>query len=180
MQESNDVAQKRSKAVTFWGVMFIMFGTFSILTMIKYPTPFSANKVLIVVQAVGSLAAGVFLLQLKDFARKLVLGLAVLSIGSTIILMPEQIKFIQTLEPTYKEQLSKGFEESRNKVKQQTKPEFQKEALDKIAKEEDAASKFLPLFLKFSVIFSVVCGFIFNIFLIIFFLRPKVKSQFSN
>lgn len=180
MQELEQVSQKRSKGVLIFAIVFIMFGVFSSISLIKYPTPVSINKLIFVLQTLCYLVTGIFILQLKDFARKLAIYLAIFSMAGSIILLPKQLQYLKTVEPIYQEQIENSFAEKRKHITETTSPKNLDAALNKLDTEHDASYKLMPKLMSFMVFFSVFMAIVFNSLVIFFFLRPKVKSQFET
>lgn len=73
----------------------------------------------------------------------------------------------------------KNYEQERQ-VTMQYKPEYQKQALERIEKNEELTKKTFPVFMKVMfVIFFWIPLFVFNLIPVYFLTRPKIKEQFE-
>lgn len=163
---------KRSKGVTFWGWVFIVSGALGLLGVIK---PLQTIKFYgigifyfgLILSAVN-LICGIFILKLKENARKTVIILGVVS----ILLIPIYLKLIfKQLNFEY------YYNKKRQVIVEQIKPEYQQKALENLEKVRKVNDKALP------IIFVLLFGMpllIIELLPIYFFTRPKVKEQFNR
>jgi xanthosine utilization system XapX-like protein len=162
---------KRSKGVTFWAWFFIVTSLLGLLGMIDAQQQIRDFGVVFFLSGLLSIGAylicGMYLLKLKEPARKAVIILGLIN----ILLMPYFLMKIGK---------AANFDDYSAKKKQMilqtVKPEYQQAALENIGKENEAGKK---------VIFwgiMIVLGLPFLALEIIpmyFFTRPKVKEQFN-
>ena len=170
------MSHKRSKGVTFWAWFLIVTSIYGIFITIQHPARISFDVVLGDVTAVADLACGIFLLQLKEAARKATVFLCFLNILLCPISVIKATRNIPAVEGSIK--WNDAYTKEANRIKEQMKPEYQQEALAKLEKNEEAAKKFTPLFMKAILWMSLGSVLILNMVQIYFFTRPKVKEQF--
>jgi hypothetical protein len=164
--------KKRSKGVTFWGWVFIIFGIIGILGAIKpqqtikfYGIGFFSFGIVL---SVANLITGIFVLKLNEVARKAVIFLGVIS----IMLIP----FL--FSPVFKTSFNEDYvTKKRQYIIEKVKPEYQQQALSDLNKINESGKKILPIIVI--VLFGVPI-LILELLPIIFFTRHKVKEQFSK
>ncbi len=179
-QEDDLTPVERSRGVTMWAAAFIFYATWSMLALLKNPIKISMFKFFFVLQIIGYLAAGIYILQLKEFARKLVIALAIIGCISAVFLLPKQMKMIQEIRSFYQEKVDESYENRRQQIMKKTKPEFQQEELSRLDKEQKEANALMPQLLNTVVIIGAAGTIIINGIIIFYFMRPKVKRQFIN
>ena len=164
--------KKRSKGVTFWGWVFIIFGIIGILGTIKpqqtiklYGMGFFLFGVVL---SAANLITGIFVLKLNEIARKAVIFLGLIS----IILIPFWFS------PVLKGSLNEDYvAKKRQYIIEKVKPEYQQRALVDLEKINESTKRILPTIII--VLFGVPI-LILELLPIIFFTRPKVKEQFKE
>ena len=163
--------KKRSKGVTFWGWIFIIFAVIGLLSVISPQQLLKLCGVWVVIYSVISalayLICGIFILKLNNSARKAAIALGIIS----IIVMPFYFK------PMVQQMNSDEFYSKSNQAYiEQMKPELRQKALENPEKGKEVPRKVLPII--FIVIFGVPI-LIFELVPIYFFTRLKVKEQFK-
>lgn len=162
--------KKRSKGVTFWGWVYIIFSIIGLLGAINPQQQIKFYGIGIfffaIVLCVANLLCGIFVLKLNEYARKAAIFLGIIS----IMLIPAYLK--PMLKPL-------NFEDYYTKKKQmiieQMKPEYQQKALENLEKVMEIGKKGLPAIII--VLFGVFL-LILELIPIYFFTRPKIKEQF--
>ena len=163
--------KKRSKGVTFWGWIFIIFGIIGVLGVLN---PQQTIKLygqglffLGIVLSIANLITGIFVLKLNETARKTVIILGVIS----IILIP--FRFAPVFKSSYNQEY---YAKKKQYIIEKIKPEYQQKALDDLDRVNKSGEKVLPIII---IIFFGVSILILEVPPIVFFTRPKVKEQFS-
>ncbi|MFH0738789.1 MAG: hypothetical protein V2A59_02890 [Candidatus Omnitrophota bacterium] len=163
--------KKRSKGVTFWGWIFIIFGIIGVLGALNPQQTIklygSGLFFLSIVLSIATIIAGIFVLKLNETARKAVIVLGFIS----IISIP--FWFAPVFKSSY---MQESYAKKRQYIIEKVKPEYQQKALDDLDKVNKASEKALPIIIT---IFFGVPILILEILPIIFFTRQKVKEQFS-
>ena len=162
--------KKRSKGVTFWGWVFVIFGIIGILGAINPQYRIKLYGVGLfsigIVLAIANLITGIFVLKLNETARRVVILLGVIN----IMLIPFWFS------PLFKTSFNVGdIAKSKQNIIERVKPEYQQQEfaeLDKII----TRRKFMWIML---ILLYVLPVLIFELLPIIFFTRPKVKEQFK-
>ena len=169
---------KRSKGVTVLGWLFIIGGCFGLLAGLRPHTntqnisslPHFIDKL----ADVASLICGIFLLKLKPWARKLAMGLCCVSIILVISLLIPLV-FSPAVKSNFEQSFNRSIEKKEQLIREQYKPEYQQKALEKFKKYEPFQIKF-----TYIIMFSVAAvGIGWNLYVLYFFTRPKVKEQFK-
>lgn len=162
--------KKRSKGVTFWGWVFIIFNIIGLLGVINpaYQKYYGVGILIIgIVSCVAYLICGIYILKLNEYARKAAIFLGIISVFSMPLLF----------KPVLNIPISEDYDaKAKQRITEQLKPEYQQKALENLEKSKELFRKALPII--FIVIFGVPC-LIFELIPIYFFTRPKVKEQFK-
>ena len=158
----------RSKGVTFWGWVFIIFGIIGISeirnaqqSVALYGAGLAFFNIIL---SVANIITGIFLLKLNETARKAAIMLGVIG----IMLIPFWVKAL------YKSNQQCSLK-SRQYIMEQAKPESQQEGLVAVDRFDETSKKALPIIAIFLFGLPML---IFELLPIIFFTRPKVKEQF--
>lgn len=163
--------KKRSKGVTFWGWVFIIFAIIGLLSVInpKQQIQFYGIGMLFlhVITSLAYLICGIYLLKLNNSARKAAIILGIIS----IIVIPVYLKPLLTQMNSDDYYLKK-----KQLIIEQMKPEFQQKALTNLEKGREISKKGLPILI---MVIVALPWLIFELIPIYFFTRPKVKEQFS-
>jgi len=162
--------KKRSKGVTFWGWVFVIFGIIGILGVINPQQAIKWHGVglffLGIVLSIANLITGIFLLKLNETARKAVIILG----GISIILIPFWII------PVFKSYNQEYLAAKRQYIIEKVKPEYQQKVLAIFDRINESTKKVLPILI---MVLVGVPTLILESLPIIFFIRPKVKEQFK-
>jgi len=163
--------KERSKGVTFWGWVFIIFGIIGILGSINPQQGIKLYGIGLfsfgILLSIANLITGIFVLQLNEVARKTVIFLGVIS----IILIPFW------LSPGFKTAFKEDYiAKKRQYIIDRVKPEYQQEELAKLGKINESTKKILPIMAM--VLFGVPI-LILELLPIIFFSHPNVREQFK-
>jgi len=165
--------KERSIGVTVFGWVFIIGGIWSILVKISAAIRASAmvdvKYILAFVISALSLTCGIYLLKLKPWARQLAMVLAGVNIIYALIIFNSLIK------TDYSKMMDYASKKQEQMVQEQYKPEYQKKALEAIEKQKQITEKAMPML--FAIVTGITIGW--NIIIIFFFTRPKVKEQFE-
>lgn len=164
--------KKRSKGVTFWGWIFIIFSVIGFLTSIK-PQPETqiygvGIRLFSIVSCVAYLICGIFILKLNETARKVAIILGIISILS----IPVYIKPLLKIVPP-----EDYYTKAKQKITEEIKPEYQQRAFENLEKSREAVTKVLPVFI---IVLVGIPFLILELIPIYLFTRPKVKEQFKN
>ncbi|MCX5667755.1 MAG: hypothetical protein NTY34_05555 [Candidatus Omnitrophica bacterium] len=132
-----DMDKKRSKGVTFWGWIFIVFAVIGLLSVINPQQLLELCGVWIVIYSVISslayLICGIFILKLNNSARKAAIVLGIIS----IIVVPFYFK------PMAQQMNSDEFYSKSNQAYiEQMKPELRQKALENLEKGKRLQGKF--------------------------------------
>ena len=167
--------KKRSWAVTMIGWSAMIMGVLGLLGNMSPKYYFAAmgtkpfayiGYFFGIIFSTCTLASGVYILKLKAWARRLAVILCSVSIVFTLVQYnPKRSKMLSDNVYAMQEE----------NIRQQYKPEYQEKALEKIRQAKEISDKMLP-FLNFA---SAVLVVGFNLLIIYYFTRPKVKEQFS-
>ena len=166
--------KERSLGVAVFGWVFIIGGVWGILGKISAAMRVSAmvdvKYILAFVISALSLTCGIYLLKLKPWARQLAMVLAGVNIIYTLII------FNNLAKTDYSKMMDYASKKQEQMIQEQYKPEYQKKALEAFEKQKQAAEKAMP------IVYGVTIGvtFIWNMIIIFFFTRPKVKEQFTG
>lgn len=163
--------KKRSKGVTFWGWLFIISSIISLIQQIspkQQIQPFGIGIfVFTVAISLAFLICGIFILKLNEAARKTAILLCVISVLSIPIYIKQVIKVAESED---------YYATARQRIIEQTKPEYQQKALEKLEMLKAHGKKALS-----AVITAVVVlWLIFELIPIYFFTRAPVKEQFKQ
>ena len=163
---------KRSKGVTFWGWVFIIFGTLGVLGVFnpQQAVKFHGNSIFIlsIILSAVNLITGIFILKLNETARKAAILLGVIS----LMMIPVY------LGPAFKTSFGDAtYEKQKKDIIEKVRPEYQQQAFADLEKTHEVVRKNLPVVL---IILFGVPLVILELLPIIFFTRPKVKEQFNQ
>ncbi len=165
--------KKRSKGVTFWGWVLVIFGIIGILGAINPQQTIKLYGVGLFFLGIGLSIAnsitGIFVLKLNETARKAVILLGVIS----IMLVPLWLSLVFKYSYNYNQEYYAG---KRQYIIEKVKSEYQQKALADLDRIDESAKKIFPIIIT---IFTGVPILILELCPIIFFTRPKVKEQFS-
>lgn len=187
------MTKQRSIGVIIFGWIFIIFSLIGLLSLAKgpcgsagriCPLPASgstASQILLspiwtatnFVMVFAGLIAGIFILKLKEWARKLVIILQVLSVIVGLTTIVPAVNMIRSGE--FKALMEKGLEPEKVQIKERYKLEYQEQALKDQEKALDMTSKSMCMF----IFLGFFLGIGWNAFIIFYFTRPKVKEQFA-
>ena len=90
--------KKRSKGVTFWGLVFIVFGFLGILNLQWVMKVQGGWFLFSAVLSAATVATGIFVLKLNEMARKAVIILGIVSIVSMPFWFASVIKYYYSQE----------------------------------------------------------------------------------
>jgi len=162
---------KRSKGVTFWGWVYIIFSIIGLLGAINPQQQIKFIGIGIfffsIVLCAANLICGIFILKLNETARKAAILLGIVSILLNPIYLKLTLNSLNNEDP---------YTKRKQWIVEQVKPEYQQKQLANLEKTKEMSKKFLPIFLI--VLFGVPL-MIFEAIPIYFFTRPKVKEQFK-
>jgi len=169
--EEVDMEKKRSKGVTIFGWVFIVFGIIGLLSMLDpqelsqfYGTPLFIFSML---ASLATFLCGIFLLKLTPIARKIAILLGILG----IISIPFYLKpAIASFDP------DEYLDIQRQRILEQIRPEHQQKALEDLEMGMEIGEKVVPVIVI--VMFGIPLLLLESL-PIIFFTRPKVKEQFK-
>lgn len=163
--------RKRSAGVTILGIVFIIFGFFGLLNVLRpqQSIQFYGIAVFVFSAAISitTLICGIFILKLEERARKTAILLSVAS----IIFIPIYLKSIISAFNN-----AEILERQKAAIIQQYKPEYQQKMLADLEEAQKISKKVLPFFIMGIGIFQLSLGLI----PIYFFTRPKVREQFQK
>jgi len=163
--------KKKSKGVTFWGWLFIISAIISLFQQIgpKQQIQFYGIGILVftVAMSLAYLICGIFILKLNETARKTVILLCVISIISIPVYTNQMIKVTKSED---------YYTKAKQRIIEQTKPEYQQKALEKLEMSKEAGKKALSVV----ILVIVVLWLIFDLIPIYFFTRAPVKEQFMQ
>lgn len=167
--------KKRFTGVTIFAWIFIVIGMFGLLSFLNpktYEQPLGMTgffKYLLQFLVSGvTLICGIYLLKLKSWARKLTLIICAINIGFSLFTFSAVSKIRDIQEDEFKKQEAA--------IKEKYKPEFQKEALERLEYTKQISRKFFPVFFAGALTFAVL----WNLGVIYFFTRQRVKQQFGE
>ena len=168
--------KKRSIGVTIFAWLFIIGSIFGLAGYIN-PKPYFEfmgtgvfayiEYVLRFIIWVCSLICGIYILKLQYWARQLLIVLCLVSITYSPIFYKKMLSSRNFEDRIYKKQ--------EQMIIEKYKPEHQQEALERIERSRQMVKKVSPIF--FAIVTGIVIGW--NLLIIFFFTRPKVKAQFS-
>lgn len=119
------------------------------------------------------LIAGVYILKLKNWARKLQITLRLISIA--FIIFTSRSLLDKNMMDKIEKTMEGAYDLSRQKVIERYKPEHQEEEIKKLEFGQRAIAKGIPI-----ILFSTLGTFIiWEMLIIFFFTRSKVKEQFD-
>lgn len=172
--------RKRSKGVIIFGVLFVVFCALGLLRYLKpeYLQQAQADKqfILHLLMNVFGLIAGIYILMLKEFGRKLEIGIRIAAILMILINFKPHLDGSRLSAETIEKTKRMIFENPELKKKYEVYTPEHRERLLKQQKEFfEKSAKSLPIVMMF---FAILMLF-WNSFIIFFFTRPKVKAQFS-
>lgn len=171
--------KKRSLGVVIFGWMFILGGLSGFISRINFQRSIELLGggltaylvyILSVSISVASFIGGIYVLKLETWARKLVIAVCLVNIIYTPFLTKIAVNLAagSGMEAYYSEQEAR--------IMKEIKPEYQREALDELENSKRETSQALP---RFFVLVGAATIF-WNIFVIYFFRRQKVKAQFEQ
>lgn len=171
---------KRSKGVTIFGIIFIIFGLIGLLSAgcpkgsamcSLYSRPLFA----LLSSGLG-IVAGIFILRLKEWARILAIILRIVMIIFLVYSLFGVGKISKLFKSEVMQQQAKEvFDLKMQERLESYKPEYQEQIKQEYSKRFDAVMDKMPIF-----IYSILAlALIWHILIIYFFTRPKVKEQFS-
>src|SRR3990167_6022280 len=187
------MGKQRSRGVTIFGWVFIIFSLFGLLNFAKGPfgstgriCPLPTSGAMTgsswfaplwttvnFVMMSASLIAGIFILKLKEWARKLVILVRVVSIVIGLWTTIPAVNMVQS--EAFKTSMEKAIETKKEQIQERYKPEYKEQVLKEQEKTLEMGSKFMP-----TVIFSIFSlWFGWNALIIFYFTRLKVKEQFT-
>jgi len=178
--------KQRSIGVTIFGWLFIIFGTFGIIivpigmyTDRILPPPhdlgtpiYYFDNTLSFIFSICGLISGLFILKLRNWARRLAIILRLIGIALLIIYIP--------LDKGYTKHFETGtdalYMQERQTILKYYKLEDQRGALEKIEKRR-LVSK-----INFNILYIILLVFTvgYKVIIIYFFTHPKVKEQFKS
>jgi hypothetical protein len=163
--------KERSKGVTFWGWLFIISSIISLFQQISPKQQIQSFGIGIfvftVVVSLGFLICGIFILKLNETARKTAILLCVISILSMPVYIRQIVKVAKSED---------FYTIAKQRIIEQTKPEYQPQALERLEKSREQGKKALS-----TVITAiVVLWLIFELIPIYFFTRAPIKEQFKQ
>ena len=178
---------KRSTGVTIFAWLFIILAIFGLLSLMK--SCVSATRVCAIDKGLVrtilsfllsalSLVAGIFILGLKEWARKLVIILRAVAV---IFVLVSWIPFLNIarsneFNTVMKKSIESAKQTQRQDIEKLYKPEFQEEKIKQQDKALNMTASAMPIVL-YSILFLTI-GW--NAIIIFFFTRPKVREQFKN
>ncbi|MEW6008263.1 MAG: hypothetical protein AB1629_01325 [Candidatus Omnitrophota bacterium] len=174
------MGQQRSKGVTLFGIIFIIAGLLGLLSSV-YSVSVSAvssysRPLFSLVSSGLGLVAGIFILQLKEWARKLEI---ILRLALIVLFIPSFLGFSQINKMITsvdgKQELKKVFDAAMQENFKMYKPEYQEQIRNDYESRYNSIIKILPIIM---VVFWSL-ALIWYISIIFFFTRPKVKEQFQ-
>lgn len=187
----NPTKKKRSVGVTIMGVMLIVWASFEILGLLNFKE-YVANclrfetglmgYIKIVYGVIGTIAgliAGIYILKLRNWARKLIIALGIIAICFTaweIYRDSSNQRSIKDLRIFLEEKMDEEMDAIVQKSVEKLKPEYQEEHIQKQKTMINTIVEFIPIF--YYVALAVI--FLWNLLIIFFFTRPKVKEQFKQ
>ena len=125
------------------------------------------------------LIGGIFLLKLKQWARKLILLLSCLSLVMAVVGFKTYNKQRDTFDDMMSKSMQTVYEQQRQEIIEKYKPEHQEEALKQHSKTMEVMQRAPGVFYK--IFYSMtICFMLWNVCVIFFFTRPKVKEQFRE
>lgn len=168
--ERVNMEKKRSKGVTFWGWIFIIFAIIGLLSA-RSPQQLYGLGIVIygVVSSLAYLICGIYILKLNEKARKAIIILGIISIVLTPLLFKPMLNIPMPEDIIYDTK-------AKQRIMERLKPEYQQKALEDLENSNKITRKVLPII--FIVIFGVPM-LILELAPIYFFTRPKVKEQFK-
>ncbi|OGX16285.1 MAG: hypothetical protein A2166_03975 [Omnitrophica WOR_2 bacterium RBG_13_41_10] len=166
--------KERSMGVTVFGWLFIIGGILGILGKISAAMRASAmldvKYILAFVISALCLTCGIYLLKLRPWAKQLAIVLAGINTIYALII------FNGLAKTDYSKMMDYASKKQEQMVQEQYKPEYQKKALEAIERQKQITEKAMPIL--FAIVTGITIGW--NIIIIFFFTRPKVKEQFTG
>jgi hypothetical protein len=164
--------KKKSKGVTLWAWIFIVFSLWGILDFILnfHMRIQRVNGLFIfhILSCLAYLMCGFFLLQLKETARKAAIYLGLIS----IIVIPFY------LMPVVRSYNTDNYYAKKEKmILEQMKPEHQPAALENLRKGTERSKKIMPLIILGCIGIPIL---VLESLPIYFFTRPTIKEQFAG
>lgn len=168
----------RSTGVTVFGWVFIIG---SILSFLQIINPRSISEIITksgipaylayfgsFIMAALNMLCGVYLLRLRPWARVLAIALCLFSIFSFPVVFKSGVNLSNIEDEAFKRQEQIIYEKY--------KPDYQKEAMENLERSKEITKKSLP------VVFALIMGMglVWNLGIIYFFTRSKVKEQFES
>jgi len=164
--------KKRSKGVTIFAWSFIIFNILGLLTVgnlkkLTFLSDFNIFAVILysIAYSIVGIVAGVNVLQLKEWSKKLIIALAILGIVDMVIFVPISHKSIEISKTDPK--TIEVLEEQYNRMPEDYMPK----------------DKFMDLSTRIGHVMIGIIEIIVAIYLalmLLFFTRPKVKRQFMQ
>jgi len=167
--------KKRPVWVTIFAVLFIIGGLLSLLSALdikSYLRDFKMGVLtfplyaLTVAVTISSVIAGIFLFKLKPWARKLVIIITIVN----IVLMLNFLKLPSIMNAS----MEKDFARQGKNIKSQLKPELQQKALEQLKLDRQLGQRAVMIIV--AILFSLSLAW--NLIVIFYFTRPKIKEQF--
>lgn len=171
--------KKRSLGVTMFGWMFILGGLSGFISKANFQGSIEllgGGAVAYVVYIAGILIAaasfigGIYILKLEAWARKLIIAVCLVNIIYTPFLTKIAINLATSSE------MEAYYNRQETRIAEELKPEYQKEALDELKGSKQEAIQVIP---RFFVLIGAITIF-WNIFIIYFFRRSKIRAQFEQ
>ncbi|MFZ5800026.1 MAG: hypothetical protein ACOY3D_01440 [Candidatus Omnitrophota bacterium] len=167
--------RKRSIGVTIFAWLFIIGGILGILGgLINSDSPGKIGNLpplIGLVLSAASLVCGIAVLQLKYWARELVIFLCITNLALGIL----NYFYISPFSPTFKEKTELMFQQQEQRILERVKPEYREATLKDLQKSRETTERSLPAIL----IFGLMVGILWNGGVIYFFSRESVKEQFE-
>jgi len=159
---------KRSIGVTFWAwaiiINFVWGESNHIINFQHRIQEYGAISFVFLILSIAFLICGIFLLKLNEHARKATIYLSFISIIVSIFYLLSPRGDINRYEEN-------SYAKREKTIMEQVKPEYQKEALEKLNNSKLKFERFGPIF----IVLLIIGGSLIPVY---FFTRPSVKEQF--
>lgn len=175
---------KRSKGVMIFGILFILGAVIGVAALFNLKqqmliysqfTKGILPQVMIalnVIKILATLIAGIFLLKLKNWARKLVVALCLVSIVFV------SVGFVSFLvkRADFDSYIQQGFAMQQDELIKSTGIEDPVKAQAQLDQIKAILSKVIPIF----VMVVIFLAYLWNVIILYFFTRPQVRAQFVS
>jgi hypothetical protein len=167
---------QRSKGITFFGWLLIIASILGIIGSIKEVCQahlhLNRGAIFNVIGFILYIICGIYILKLKEIARKALIFLSVFS----IVLGPFYFNSLLK-EESFEKYKEYHYAKYEARIIKEIKPAYQQKEFDNMKKSQEFAQKTLPFIFVIMLMIPLV---IIELILIFFFTRPKIREQFMR